>query len=213
MKQFRLGEVIGKARTKKGLSLRELSRRTGISHPYLSQIENGKNDSPSKEFLLKLADVLDLPFAFLISISSTDMGLTNEIAKDVIDTYRYYIPSFIDNIHTAEEFINLILRGDIEKRPDYYTNMKIMEIKHFFNEVKTIEILTRRNSNANNLEILKKVLGNSNPHIKKDVLSDYEPAISLEDYLFSERKVMVNGKALSDEDKTKLIEIANTIFK
>lgn len=214
MKPLRLGEVIGKARTKKGISLRELSRRTGISHPYLSQIENGKNDSPSKEFLLKLADVLELPFAFLISISSTDMGLTKEISKEVIDTYRYYIPSYINNIDSADFFINSILSEDIKKRPDYYTDIKIMEIKHFFNEIKTLEILSRTHSNANNIEVLKKVLSNSSPNIDKSVLIDFVPSISLKDYLFSEHiKITVNEKTLSDEDKLKLIEIANTIFK
>ncbi|MFJ7826433.1 helix-turn-helix domain-containing protein [Psychrobacillus sp. NPDC096623] len=36
MGHLKLGDVIGKARKKKGISIRELSRRTGISHPYLN---------------------------------------------------------------------------------------------------------------------------------------------------------------------------------
>lgn len=213
MKPLRLGEVIGKARTKKGISLRELSRRTGISHPYLSQIENGKNDSPSKEFLLKLADELELPFAFLISISSTDMGLTKEISKEVIDTYRYYIPSYINNIDSADFFVNSILKEEIKKRPDYYTDIKIMEIKHLFNEIKTLEILSRTHSNATNIEILRKVLSNKNTNKDSSLPDKHGPTISFKEFLLSQSiEITVNDKPLSNEDKLKLVEIANTIF-
>jgi len=212
MNNFKLGDVIGKARRAKGMSLRELSRKTDISHPYLSQLETGKNDSPSKEFLLKLADVLQLPFAFLISISSTDMGIAKDIPKDIIDKYRYYIPGYIDNID-FDSFIKLVLSTDINNRPGYYTDEKIEEIKSFFNEVKALEELTRGRSNAKSIEVLNLILKNQKSISGVPKLINDKPSISLKEILLSDIEVMINDKPLSEEDKLKLLEIANTIFK
>jgi transcriptional regulator with XRE-family HTH domain len=52
-----IGEKLRGCRKQKGLSLDELSSRTGFSKSFLSQIENGKN-SPSIASLKKIADAL-----------------------------------------------------------------------------------------------------------------------------------------------------------
>jgi|SRR3954447_9988740 transcriptional regulator with XRE-family HTH domain len=56
-----LGEYIKGKRKEKGLSAQELSRRSGISQAYLSQLENDKNDKPSPDILNKLANGLGIP--------------------------------------------------------------------------------------------------------------------------------------------------------
>ncbi|WP_053589677.1 helix-turn-helix domain-containing protein [Bacillus sp. FJAT-22090] len=217
MKYLKLGEVIGKARKKKGISLRELSRRTGISHPYLSQIETGKNDSPSLEFLVKLAEELQLPFAYLLCISSTEMvELSGFISKDVIDKYRYYIPPFIHNWDSADSFIEYALIGEIKERPDYYTYEKIKEIKNFFYGVKSYEKAYEKiiNPKPNVRKLLEVLLKEPSTQTTKKILNNVKPTISLKEYLFSKNiEITVDDKTLSDEDKLKLVEIANTIFK
>lgn len=65
-----IGEYIKNKRKEKGLSLRELARITGISHPYLSQLENGHNNNPSPSVLSSLAPVLDMP----MYSNSTDLA-------------------------------------------------------------------------------------------------------------------------------------------
>ena len=50
-----IGDFIKQKREDKNLSIRELSRLSSVSHPYISQIETGKNDKPSHEILHKLA--------------------------------------------------------------------------------------------------------------------------------------------------------------
>lgn len=55
-----IGEIIKKARMEKGLSLRELARKSGVSQPYLSQLESGQNNNPTLEVLIKLADALGI---------------------------------------------------------------------------------------------------------------------------------------------------------
>jgi len=52
-----LGRAIKVLRTERGLSRRDLAERSGVSYPYLSEIENGKKRASSKA-LLSIADAL-----------------------------------------------------------------------------------------------------------------------------------------------------------
>ena len=54
-------------RMKKGVSIRQLARETGLSNPYLSQMENGVADNPSIDVLLKLADYFGVTVETFIS--------------------------------------------------------------------------------------------------------------------------------------------------
>src|SRR3954468_376344 len=56
---YTLGDVIRQQRELHELSLRELARTTGISNPYLSQIERGLRE-PSTTVVDAIADALDL---------------------------------------------------------------------------------------------------------------------------------------------------------
>lgn len=60
MIKIELGEYIRKVRKEKKLSLRKAAELTGVSHPYLSQLETGSNKKPSIEILEKLALGLDI---------------------------------------------------------------------------------------------------------------------------------------------------------
>jgi HTH-type transcriptional regulator, competence development regulator len=57
---MRLGELISLARELKGLTLRELEKRTGVSNALLSQIETGKVKDPGFRTVCKIADALGL---------------------------------------------------------------------------------------------------------------------------------------------------------
>lgn len=61
-----LGEYLKAQRKKQGLTLVELSKKSGVSQPYLSQIENGKGGIPSPEILFKLTNPLGLTHAHLM---------------------------------------------------------------------------------------------------------------------------------------------------
>ncbi|PEI37465.1 hypothetical protein CN641_27715 [Bacillus pseudomycoides] len=55
------GSYIKEKRIEKKLSLREAARLSEMSHPYLSQLENGKNSKPSIEIIQKLSKGLGIP--------------------------------------------------------------------------------------------------------------------------------------------------------
>lgn len=61
-----LGQELQAARKLKKLSLREVEAATGISNPYLSQLENDKIQKPSPQFLGKLASLYDLDFQIVM---------------------------------------------------------------------------------------------------------------------------------------------------
>lgn len=64
---MRVGELIAIARECKGLTLRELEKRTGISNTLLNQIETGHIKSPSWKNVVKIAKALGLKLDRLAS--------------------------------------------------------------------------------------------------------------------------------------------------
>lgn len=64
-----LSEVLKRLRETKGLSLRQVEKKTGVSNAYLSQIENGKIGEPSPHILHKLSTVYDTSYNDLMKLA------------------------------------------------------------------------------------------------------------------------------------------------
>jgi transcriptional regulator with XRE-family HTH domain len=60
-----LGAVLRARRLAKGLSLRDLSSRTGVSNAYLSELERGRHE-PSLSVLLAITSALDTPLSEIL---------------------------------------------------------------------------------------------------------------------------------------------------
>jgi|SRR5690625_2049464 len=63
------GRHIRELRKSKNLSLREAARRSNMSHPYLSQIETGKNTNPTPNIIKKLSAGLNVPYMQLMEMA------------------------------------------------------------------------------------------------------------------------------------------------
>jgi transcriptional regulator with XRE-family HTH domain len=59
-----VGSRIRELRTRRGLVIEDLSRKSGLSKPYISQVETGKA-SPSLQTVQKLAQALGVPLTYL----------------------------------------------------------------------------------------------------------------------------------------------------
>ena len=70
-----LGELLQKGRKKKGWSLRDVERETGIRNAHLSQIEQGTIERPDPNILWSLSALYDLDFRRLLR-------LAGHVAKD-----------------------------------------------------------------------------------------------------------------------------------
>ena len=55
---LKFGEYIKSKRLEKGISLRELASKVGISPSYMSDIEKGRRNAPNKEKVDKIAEAL-----------------------------------------------------------------------------------------------------------------------------------------------------------
>lgn len=80
-----LGDELRRLRTDQGLSLRALAAKTGISNPYLSQIERGEK-TPSPRILRALATPLGVTEAHLLILAGvltpTPVSTPTAIAED-----------------------------------------------------------------------------------------------------------------------------------
>lgn len=61
-----LADLLKEARKEKGLTLRTVEEKTGISNAYLCQLENKKISSPSPNILRKLADLYEVSYSRLL---------------------------------------------------------------------------------------------------------------------------------------------------
>ena len=59
-------EILKKIRNHRGVSLRQMEERSGISNAYLSQLETGKVKNPSLDVLYKLSQYFDLPMDIFV---------------------------------------------------------------------------------------------------------------------------------------------------
>jgi transcriptional regulator with XRE-family HTH domain len=61
-----MGQGLKLARDLRNLSLRDVEKATGISNPYLSQLENDKINKPSPFYLHKLANLYEISYELLM---------------------------------------------------------------------------------------------------------------------------------------------------
>ena len=69
-----LGDFLKKTRKDRGLTLRDLSKKTGYSIAEFSRLENGKRSRPSPELLKSLATVLAVDYPYIAFLA----GYTEE---------------------------------------------------------------------------------------------------------------------------------------
>lgn len=68
--QGAVGAVLRRARQRRGWSIREVERRTGLSNTWLSQVERGIIQKPDPTALWRLASILGLDFTLLLEWST-----------------------------------------------------------------------------------------------------------------------------------------------
>lgn len=77
------GGVLKELRKKRNMTLRDVELATGISNPYLSQIERGERGIPTVKFLRRLADVYHVSVNKLIEVGTREMNNKSINLKEV----------------------------------------------------------------------------------------------------------------------------------
>jgi transcriptional regulator with XRE-family HTH domain len=68
-----IGDVLRRARTKQGRTLREVSDSARVSLGYLSEVERGRKE-PSSELLNAICDALELPLSSVLTDAGEQMA-------------------------------------------------------------------------------------------------------------------------------------------
>ncbi|UAT29482.1 helix-turn-helix domain-containing protein [Bacillus badius] len=102
-----IGEKIREFRNEKGLSIREMSKRLGISHSYLSRMELGEREINSK-ILADISSLLDVPIEEFYPESHTQkMSINDEkvivLDKRSLDLENYSEEQIIEWIKLGKE--------------------------------------------------------------------------------------------------------------
>jgi transcriptional regulator with XRE-family HTH domain len=103
------GEFIKEKRLAKGINLRKLAELTGFAPGYLSDIEQGKRNSPTPEKLAKIIEVLEL--------AEEDITLMNDLAAHSRETVAPDISEYVmnnDSVRVALRKARELQLGDKE---------------------------------------------------------------------------------------------------
>ncbi|WP_068794300.1 helix-turn-helix domain-containing protein [Brevibacillus laterosporus] len=93
-----LGELIKRKREDLGISLSEVSRKTGISKGGISKIENGETKGPELSTLKPIADVLEIPYEEIIEYcirAEYRYDVYDDLLEEAIEIAN---PSLIDKV-------------------------------------------------------------------------------------------------------------------
>lgn len=174
MIKIELGEYIRKVRTDKKLSLRKAAELTGISHPYLSQLETGSHKKPSAEKLEKIAEGLDIHFNYLSYLAGyisyptieNDETLTDEEKEEQIKEAIHKIPGniFDDPFNSSKtipvtsfvpKFINIMDEEDGVESQIPTTNEHLFDLHYLLQMDVDICYDKKTLTNENKKDILK----------------------------------------------------------
>lgn len=103
-----LGLYLRSARTRKGLTLRDVERETGVSNAYLSQLEGGKIKQPSPAVLQKLADFLEADFMKVMRLAGHPVPVASQPSgtlQDLAQRIGRVTPDEADKIAEYVEFL------------------------------------------------------------------------------------------------------------
>lgn len=111
-----IGEEIKRLRKEKGLTIRELAKRSNMSHAYLSQLENGRNTNPSYEIALTLSLVLgfDLNSVEGFQTDSPLIELVNEnkrLREALTKITEHRVNHFITHSKMVESMFDTAMRA------------------------------------------------------------------------------------------------------
>lgn len=196
-----IGEEIKRARKSKKLTLRELAEKTGISHSYLSQLENGRGKNPSAAFLKAISDALDAPI-IEIAIENVEKKISKCLyfitssQKEISNDKKSYMHKHIYTLREKELETELVL---LEKELRELVKAKSMV---YIDEVKDVENLKA------GLNLMKQAEDNYNNNIGTPIYLNENNEGNF--YFFKDHEGV--NKILDDDIQEKIKNIIKTLL-
>lgn len=107
------GKYLKEIRLKKGLTLRDIEKKSGVSNAYLSQVENGKRNAPTPDILMKIHEVLGVSYDELMEKAGyISPSFRSELLPETIKTMETYEDLMELTSNATEMFVNSIRNED-----------------------------------------------------------------------------------------------------
>lgn len=223
-----LGDFIKRARKNKKLTLTQLGDMTGLTHGYLSNLENNVRKNPSMEVLKKLAQALDIEYSKLALLSGLvdEKTLLIEKLQKKLDEELRVLEVNKEFFSKTKDVISLLpkdekLREIQLKENDEVLQKIIDERQPIIEQLKEqINSLTKYGVMEFNNNIVSTDVPRYENHISSDEKEKdfsfnqaYNKLFSLEYLLNSDEDIYLHNKKLTSEQKKQLFSIAETIFR
>jgi transcriptional regulator with XRE-family HTH domain len=117
-----LGTRLRELREEKGLGLREVAKKAGVNHGYLSQLERGEVTAPAPSILQRIAPAYGVPFPVLMDwagyiesgLSANQQRALSYLGDEVSDTELGLVRAFLDAIRKQGATLPQLARLDAE---------------------------------------------------------------------------------------------------
>ncbi|MNW41399.1 HTH-type transcriptional repressor RghR [compost metagenome] len=224
MDAIEFGQFLKAIRKEKGITLNQLGHTTGLSQPYLSQIENGKKGIPSPEVLKKLALNLDIDYDELSVHAGITDGKSIKIkqmsyaASIIIDTILSITESaktkypnmnaYINYIENFEEHLEIGRSGGEASINDLKRMLWRLE-----GDEDSYESLIGSRSDARKIEGLLDALSDvledsSELNITRNSTAKFKELILYLD----QTDITYNGHVLTEQDKHRVLDVLKILF-
>ena len=207
-------------RTEQGLSLQELSRKSGIALSYLSEIESGKK-YPKPEKLLNLAQALGLDYDKLVSLK-VDKSLDPFAAlidSELIKQFPFHLFGisardilglFKNDPESAHSFLQTFLQisraYDMSVETFLFAALRTFQRLHsnYFPDLERLaDTFSKQNSfdrNTPNFNLLKRILEEKHLyHIEEDGLSEHPVLKGFRSIFRGEGNLAINSRLLPSQ--------------
>ncbi|PID20157.1 hypothetical protein CSV61_16030 [Sporosarcina sp. P3] len=233
------GKLQRDIRNEAKMSIRELAERSGVSHSYLSQVENGTRSTPSKEIIKKVADALNYNYFDLAVLGGVIDR--NEITLENLKEFSQDLWQQHNSLMTTKAKIEDII-SDMKKRgtapeelikDNNQLDEQILNLEKEMNKIEEkIQILSEGNGEKYDIVLFdeegyaaKQYIRFSYPKYQKvDIDGEVssrkisedearEQFLSLEYLLSMDEEILLNKKVLSQYDKERALKILQLVFQ
>lgn len=122
---MKFGEYIKNRRKELGLTIREAAEKIGISHPYLSQLENEKTKNPTLDVLKKISVGLNVSYLNLLDMIGYFNGINDAQLEELRkrqDEIRKRRQELLKSVNDTEKKFQSI-KMNLKKAKEEITNL------------------------------------------------------------------------------------------
>lgn len=226
MEPTEFGQYLKALREAKKITMRELDKRSGVSHSYISKMESGAKGIPSADILKKLHGPLGVSLTELMTkaghISEGEINQSISSSNFLDEMIRDYVQLLLsDRDHPffneiESEFTSRI--GDIYKEYDVNSNSRIIKVEdsRIRDDIpeQYSDLLIRVENTEFKWDVIKELR-----HIAHEFHLEYNPIykqtflpVDELTYYLDRPGIRYNGRKLMPSDRQRILEMLKLMF-